>query len=198
MSGFAHYQQNLILQPLTKGMCMSSKRTMRKRALSVGVLCASALAMGAAPGFATDPPGTSGLTASVVGTLQVDQKTVCKSVLVLAKSTPTVTVTIGGKPHTINTGAFVSGEVKVCVQVGAAADVVITATVDTSNPLCPIGASVTGNIHVGASVNGGGVFVQVQGISKDGKPLTVTTDKLQLLPAGTEADVPLNIVVCDP
>ncbi|MGI8683666.1 MAG: hypothetical protein ACR2MO_00925 [Acidimicrobiales bacterium] len=171
---------------------------MIRRALSVGVLCTSALAMGAAPGFATGTPGTGGTTVLVAGTVQVNQKTVCKSVFVLAGSTPQVTVTIGGKPRTIDTSAFVSGEVKICVQIGADAAVVITATVDTSDPLCPIGANVTGNIHVDASVNGGGVFVQVQGISKDVKPLTVDTEKLHLLPAGAAADVPLLIDVCDP
>jgi hypothetical protein len=169
---------------------------------SVGRLIASAVlgvglsAVGAVPAQAGGSLGGPVVVAgNVIGNVNVETKTVCKSVLVLAQSAPTVTVTIGGKPHVVGVDAFATADVKVCVQVALNADVRITANVDATNPLCPI---VAGSVHVGAMATGGGIFVQVSGLDKSGKPLTISTDKLELLPAGAATEVPLLLVVCDP
>lgn len=167
-----------------------------RRLLASAALGVTLMAVAAGPSSATyGLPGASALTAKVLGIVNLDTNTTCKTVLVLGKTTPTVTVTIGGKPYTVNTSAFATAAVKVCVQVGIDATVAINANVNLGNPLCPV---VTGNVAVSASVSGGGVFVRVDGLDHHGKPLTVTTNKLHLLPAGTAADVPLLIVVCDP
>lgn len=169
------------------------RRNLTRRFLASAVLGVSLLAAAAGPSNATGLPVVSTVTAEVLGVVNLDTKTVCKSVMVIGATTPTVTVTIGGKPHTINTAAFASATVKVCVQVGLDATVAINADVNLADRLCPV---VTGDVAVSASVSGGGIFLQVSGVDPHGKPLTVSTNKLHLLPAGTAVDVPLLIVVC--
>lgn len=149
------------------------------------LLCAGVIVAGTSgPATATGLPGTGGPVAVNVG---LDLKTTCKTVLVLAGTEPTVTVTIGGKPTTIDVSAFLTGSVQICVQANVSA--VVTVNADTTNPLCPI---VTGNIHVDANAN---IFVKISGTGDDGKPKTLNTGDLV---GPVTGDVPFKVIVCDP
>lgn len=175
---------------------MSVCRAKGKRILLAGIFAGGVMAIGAAPAAATgSTPGLGGVSVDVEKDLSVETKKVCKTVYVIAATAPSVTVTIGGKPTTIKTDAFATASVTVCVDIAATASVDISAKVDTHDPLCPI---VTGNVSAGASATGGGISVEVSGLDKNSKPLTISTEKLHLFPAGTDADVPLLLVVCDP
>jgi hypothetical protein len=156
----------------------------RKRVAGV-LLCVGAIVAGTTgPAAATGLPGGGGPVVVDVG---LDLKTTCKTVFVLAGTAPTVTVTIGGKPTTIDVSAFVSGSVQICVR--ADVNAVITVNTDTTNPLCPI---VHGNINVAADAN---IFVKISGTGHDGKPKTLNTGDLFGPASG---NVPFVVVVCDP
>lgn len=173
---------------------MAGQKT-RRRLLAATALGVSLLGLGAGPTAATLylPGGTT--VAKVLGTASVDTRTVCKTVYVIGATTPTVKVTLGGKTHTIDVSAFAKAAVKVCVDIGVDAAVVVNASVDTHDVLCP---AVRGNVFVGASVTSGRIFVSVSGVDHHGLPRKVDTNALHLLPAGTSVDVPLLLVVCDP
>lgn len=172
---------------------MAEQKT-RRRLLAVAALGVGLLGLGAGPTAATlYLPG--GMTAEIQKAVTVENKTVCKTVYAIAATTPTVKVTLGGKPHTIDVSAFARAAVEVCVEVGADAAVEVNATADTREALCPV---VEGSVHVGASANAGRIFVSVSGVNRHGLPHRVDTNSLRLLPAGAEADVPLLLVVCDP
>jgi hypothetical protein len=156
----------------------------RKR-VAAALLCVGAIVAGTTgPASATGLPGGGGPVVVDVG---LNLKTTCKTVWVLAGTEPTVTVTIGGKPTTIDVSAFLTGSVQICVR--ANVNAVITINTDTTNPLCPI---VHGNIHVDADAN---IFVKIDGTGDDGKPKTLSTGDLVGPVAG---DVPFVIIVCDP
>lgn len=61
----------------------------------------------------------------------------CKTVYVIGATTPTVTVDLGGKTHTIDVSALAKAAVEVCVDIGVDAGVVVNASVDTRDALCP-------------------------------------------------------------
>lgn len=175
---------------------MSVCREKGKRILLAGIFAGGVMAIGAAPAAATgSTPSLDGASVNVEKDLSVETKKVCKTVYVIAATAPSVTVTVGGKPTTIDTSAFATASVKVCVEISATASVDIWVNVDTRDPLCPI---VTGNVSAGASATGGGISVEVSGLDKYTKPLTISTEKLELLPVGAATDVPLLLVVCDP
>lgn len=147
----------------------------------------AAVAIGGGLALAGTIPAHAGLLSITTATVQATVPQTCKTVDVLVATGPTLTVTIAGKPHTIDVSGIVAKQVKVCVSAADTTQVVIAAVADVSNPLCPA-ALVTVTAKQAQAVS-----VQVTGVNLFGHPVSVDTGDLV---GPVNGAVPLAIATC--